>query len=131
MLGAQMLMLAPSFNWRTLLNRSTSLAPLPSLPSGTHTRALLLAALLTLTSLTIPLTQHRPTPTPHPKHARARIFNAAIWTVHFGLDDAGRDSQRRMRDLVGDMEVEVVGLLETDLHVRRHSLSGLKLELTS
>lgn len=32
------------------------------------------------------------------------------------MDDAGRDSQRRMRDLVRDMELDVFGLLETDLH---------------
>jgi len=36
--------------------------------------------------------------------------------VHFGIDNEGRDSQRRMRDLVGDMQLDVVGLLETDLH---------------
>jgi len=29
-----------------------------------------------------------------------RIANAGIWTVHFGFDNAGRDSQRRMRDLI-------------------------------
>lgn len=29
-----------------------------------------------------------------------RIIRAGIWTVHFGIDDEGRDSQRRMRDIV-------------------------------
>jgi hypothetical protein len=35
-------------------------------------------------------------PTPAPAHARVRILNAGIWTVHFGIDNAGRDSQRSM-----------------------------------
>jgi hypothetical protein len=43
--------------------------------------------------------------------------------VHFGIDNEGRDSQRRMRDLVGDMKLDVVGLLETDLHVSQSSNS--------
>ncbi|KZV62680.1 hypothetical protein PENSPDRAFT_657945 [Peniophora sp. CONT] len=119
-LGAQMLMLAPSFSWSFLLggiSKTTStLTPLPALPSGTRLRTLFLAAVLSLAALVVPLYEYTTIPTPHPTHARARIFNAGIWTVHFGLDDAGRDSQRRMRDLIGDMQLEVVGLLETDLH---------------
>lgn len=34
--------------------------------------------------------------------------------VHFGVDMAGRDSQHRMKELLSDMEVDVVGLLESD-----------------
>jgi hypothetical protein len=30
------------------------------------------------------------------------------------VDESGRDSQRRMMDLIVDMQVDVVGLLETD-----------------
>jgi hypothetical protein len=60
-----------------------------------------------------------PTPAPAPAHARAGILNAGIWTVHFGLDNAGRDGQRGMRDLFRDMDLDIVGLLETDLHVSK------------
>ncbi len=60
-----------------------------------------------------------PTPVPAPAHARARLVNAGIWAVHFGIDNAGRDSQRGMRDLFRDMDLDVVGLLETDLHVSK------------
>ncbi len=56
-----------------------------------------------------------PTPVPAPAHARAEILNAGIWAVHFGIDNAGRDSQHGMRDLFHDMHLGVVG--ETDLHV--------------
>jgi hypothetical protein len=30
-----------------------------------------------------------------------RIVRAGIWTVHFGMDNGGKDSQRLMRDLIG------------------------------
>ena len=66
------------------------------------------------------------TPTPSPAHSRARILNAGIWAVHFGIDNAGRDSQHSMRDLFRDMDLDVVGLLETDLHVSRGSLRSLR-----
>jgi len=36
--------------------------------------------------------------------------------VHFGIDNEGHDSQRGMRNLIRDMELDIVGLLETDLH---------------
>ena len=81
-------------------------------------------ALITIVALIGPLTRSAPpTPAPAPAHARARILNAGIWTVHFGIDNAGRDSQRAMRDLFRDMDLDVVGILETDLHVRRGGLS--------
>ncbi|KIJ52651.1 hypothetical protein M422DRAFT_74128 [Sphaerobolus stellatus SS14] len=57
-----------------------------------------------------------PAKTPIPHHAAQRLITAGIWTVHFGIDDAGRDSQYRMRDLIKDMELDIVGLLETDVH---------------
>ena len=53
----------------------------------------------------------------HPHHSPERLVTAGIWTVHFGIDLEGRDSQPRMRDLVKDMDLDVLGLLETDLNV--------------
>ena len=57
-----------------------------------------------------------PTSKPVPYHPDHRIFSGGIWAVHFGVDESGRDSQRRMMELVRDMQVDVLGLLETDLH---------------
>lgn len=34
--------------------------------------------------------------------------------MHFGVDEPGRDSQRRIMELVRDMQVDVIGLLESD-----------------
>ncbi|WVR00084.1 hypothetical protein IAU59_007226 [Kwoniella sp. CBS 9459] len=57
-----------------------------------------------------------PTSTPVPYYPDHKIFSGGIWTVHFGVDKEGRDSQRRMMDLIKDMQVDVLGMLETDLH---------------
>ncbi|KAK8853309.1 hypothetical protein IAR55_004013 [Kwoniella newhampshirensis] len=57
-----------------------------------------------------------PATVPSPYYPDHKIFTGGIWTVHFGVDKEGRDSQRRMMELIKDMQVDVVGLLETDLH---------------
>lgn len=64
------------------------------------------------------VTSYRKIPTAEPElyFPEHRLFTAGIWTVHFGIDAPGRDSQWRMLDLIRDMQVDVVGLLETDLH---------------
>lgn len=36
--------------------------------------------------------------------------------VHFGVDLAGRESQRRQLELIRDLDLDIVGLLESDLH---------------
>ncbi|KAH8977705.1 hypothetical protein EDB86DRAFT_3000184 [Lactarius hatsudake] len=114
-LAAQLALLAPSFSWRTLsVASTTALRPIPPL-ARRYIRASL--ALIAVAALVGPLRRSAPpTPVPVPAHARARILNAGIWAVHFGIDNAGRDSQRGMRDLFRDMDLDIVGLLETDLH---------------
>ena len=57
--------------------------------------------ILSLSVASLLVTMYRwPVNTPAPYRPGPRIFRAGIWTVHFGIDDAGRDSQRRMRDLI-------------------------------
>ena len=117
-LAAQLAFLAPSFSWRTLSAPSTTLLrPIP--PLARHYIRVSLA-LIAVAALIGPLRRSSPpTPAPAPAHARAGILNAGIWTVHFGIDNAGRDGQRGMRDLFRDMDLDIVGLLETDLHVSK------------
>ncbi|KAI9831199.1 MAG: hypothetical protein M1826_003864 [Phylliscum demangeonii] len=50
-----------------------------------------------------------------PYHAPDRLVTAGIWTVHFSLDNDMWSSERRMRDVIRELELDVVGLLETDL----------------
>jgi hypothetical protein len=114
-LAAQLAFLAPSFTWRALsVPSATPFRPIPPLACRYIRTSL---ALIAVAALIGPLRRSSPpTPAPAPAHARAGILNAGIWTVHFGIDNAGRDSQRGMRDLFRDMDLEIVGLLETDLH---------------
>lgn len=114
-LAAQLALLAPSFTWRALsVPSATPFRPIPP-RACSYIRASL--ALIAVAALIGPLRRSSPpTPAPAPAHARAGILNAGIWTVHFGIDNAGRDSQRGMRDLFRDMDLEIVGLLETDLN---------------
>ncbi|KAK4120541.1 hypothetical protein N657DRAFT_666124 [Parathielavia appendiculata] len=50
-----------------------------------------------------------------PYHANDRLLTAGIWTIHFSLDNDMWSSEYRMRDLIKEMELDVIGLLESDL----------------
>lgn len=55
-----------------------------------------------------------PTSLPTPFNAESQSFTAGIWCVHFGLDNDMWSSEVRMRDLISDAEVDIIGLLESD-----------------
>ncbi|GCF00608.1 hypothetical protein ZYGM_000725 [Zygosaccharomyces mellis] len=57
---------------------------------------------------------HRPTGLPEPYHPDSQMITAGIWTVHFGLDNDMWASEESMVFLFKSMELDVVGLLETD-----------------
>lgn len=50
-----------------------------------------------------------------PYHKDEKIFTAGIWTIHFSLDNDMWSSERRMRDVIKELEIDVIGLLESDL----------------
>jgi endonuclease/exonuclease/phosphatase family metal-dependent hydrolase len=50
-----------------------------------------------------------------PYHPQEKLLTAGIWTVHFALDNDMWSSERRMRDAIKELELDVVGLLESDL----------------
>lgn len=56
----------------------------------------------------------RPAGVPEPYHPDSKLITAGIWTIHFGLDNDMWASEDRMSELLGDMELDVIGLLETD-----------------
>ena len=49
-----------------------------------------------------------------PYHPEDRVLTAGIWTIHFSLDNDMWSSEYRMRDLIKETELDVIGLLETD-----------------
>ena len=49
-----------------------------------------------------------------PHHPNDRIMTAGIWTIHFSLDNDMWSSEYRMIDLIRELELDVVGLLESD-----------------
>ncbi|KAJ4479963.1 Frag1/DRAM/Sfk1 family-domain-containing protein [Lentinula aciculospora] len=108
---AQMCCLAPAFKWPALRHRLSTTALSSTVSSCTRTTLALISVLGVLATLyRLPATPTQPF---RPGH---RMLRAGIWTIHFGIDNEGRDSQRRVMNLIKDMELDVVGLLETDLH---------------
>ncbi|KAF2144550.1 uncharacterized protein K452DRAFT_245497 [Aplosporella prunicola CBS 121167] len=49
-----------------------------------------------------------------PYHPEDKVVTAGIWTIHFVLDNDMWSSERRMRDVIKELEIDVIGLLESD-----------------
>ncbi len=85
-------------------------------PVNTHHRKYHLGALGILNLLFLCASFLRfPTNDYKPYHAEDRLLTAGIWTIHFSLDNDMWSSEYRMRDLIKELEIDVVGLLESDL----------------
>ena len=50
-----------------------------------------------------------------PYHKDSKLITAGIWTIHFSIDNDMWSSERRMESLIHETELDVVGLLESDL----------------
>lgn len=50
-----------------------------------------------------------------PYHQDDKIITAGIWTIHFSLDNDMWSSEKRVGDLIKELEIDVIGLLESDL----------------
>ncbi|KAF8893298.1 Frag1/DRAM/Sfk1 family-domain-containing protein [Mucidula mucida] len=107
-LMVQLLCLVPAF---------THVTPRHSMALGTYKKLRVLFTVALISTVAVLATLYRlPTSPVQPFRSGHRMVRAGIWTIHFGLDNKGRDSQRRVAKLIRDMELDVVGLLETDLH---------------
>ncbi|SGZ47950.1 CIC11C00000005210 [Sungouiella intermedia] len=68
-----------------------------------------------LSALSVATLLHRYPAVPFkPYNESSKSFTTGIWCVHFGLDNDMWSSETRMRDLIKDAEVDIIGLLETD-----------------
>ncbi|KAG0049785.1 hypothetical protein BGZ83_005404 [Gryganskiella cystojenkinii] len=56
-----------------------------------------------------------PRQAPQPYHPEHKLITAGIWTIHFAIDNDMWNSEIRMRDAIRDLELDVIGLLESDL----------------
>ncbi|KAL4945171.1 hypothetical protein BDV06DRAFT_185420 [Aspergillus oleicola] len=84
-------------------------------PNGRRTRSYYVYVLVALQLLSVSIAYLRfPTNDYTPYHKEEKAVTAGIWTVHFGLDNDMWASERRMRDVIEELEIDVLGLLESD-----------------
>ncbi|RDB31055.1 Protein cwh43 [Hypsizygus marmoreus] len=115
-LFAQMAALALAFRWPYAKTRVTAHNQSPITTPATESRVKTMLAFVAVSSVLGTLYRYYPSVPPRPFKPGPRVFNAGIWTLHFGIDNTGRDSQRGVVRVLRDMELDVVGFLETDLH---------------
>lgn len=79
-------------------------------------RAYYLSVLLFLETLAVAIAYLRfPSYNYAPYHPETNSITAGIWTIHFSLDNDMWSSEYRIRDLIKELEIDVMGLLESDL----------------
>ncbi|CDU26354.1 related to CWH43-putative sensor/transporter protein [Sporisorium scitamineum] len=76
----------------------------------------LLMALIGVVGNFVPLYRIVPASSIVPNHAEDRLVTAGMWTVHFALDQHMRDSSRRMASIMKTLDMDLFGLVESDLH---------------
>ncbi|KAF2760790.1 calcofluor white hypersensitive protein-like protein [Pseudovirgaria hyperparasitica] len=85
-------------------------------PATRKQRSYYLYVLLALELLSVSIAYLRfPTYDYTPYHKDEKLVTAGIWTIHFSLDNDMWSSEYRMRDVIKELELDVVGLLESDL----------------
>jgi endonuclease/exonuclease/phosphatase family metal-dependent hydrolase len=85
-------------------------------PAAKRQRGYFMYVLMLLQLLSIAMAYLRfPTYNYQPYHKDSKIITAGIWTIHFSIDNDMWSSERRMEALIRETELDVVGLLESDL----------------
>lgn len=92
---------------------SKTLVQRPLVKEARSLTRLALVAVMAVSGL-VATTRSLASVTPAPYHSAEKSFTAGIWTIHFALDNDMWASERRMRDAIRDLELDVVGLLESD-----------------
>lgn len=102
-------------------SRSAQLTPLAkSSKKLQHLTQAFLAAVASFALITAAF-KHYAKAEPVPYNPQERVATAGIWTLHFGLDNRLHDSQRRISELLDDVELDILGILESDLN---HIVTG-------
>ncbi|KAJ1026832.1 hypothetical protein NDA16_002129 [Ustilago loliicola] len=84
--------------------------------SGSTYYICLFMALIGLVGNLVPLYRIVPASSIFPHHPEHRLVTAGMWTVHFALDQHMRDSSRRMASIMKTLDMDLFGLVESDLH---------------
>ncbi|KAF2233723.1 calcofluor white hypersensitive protein [Viridothelium virens] len=94
--------------------RSSTKAPPPN-PAARRIRSYYIYILVALQLLSVSISYLRfPSYNYEPYHPQDKLITAGIWTIHFSLDNDMWSSERRQRDAIKELELDVVGLLESD-----------------
>ncbi|KAK5800294.1 hypothetical protein VI817_002506 [Penicillium citrinum] len=87
----------------------------PISPNSKRQRSYYIYVLAVIQLLAVSIAYLRfPTNDYAPHHKEDKVVTAGIWTVHFGLDNNMWAAERRMRDVLGELELDVIGFLESD-----------------
>ena len=94
--------------------RVSAKSPPPN-PAARRLRSYYIYVLIALQLLSVSISYLRfPSYNYEPHHSQDKLITAGIWTIHFSLDNDMWSSERRQRDAIKELELDVVGLLETD-----------------
>ncbi|ETS84704.1 hypothetical protein PFICI_02729 [Pestalotiopsis fici W106-1] len=99
----------------TAVNASAQQSPRPAPTQSQHRKYHDWALALTNILFLISAYYRLPSSDYKPYHEESRVMTAGIWTIHFSIDNDMYSSEYRMRDLIKELELDVVGLLESDL----------------
>lgn len=95
--------------------KQRSFQPPPN-PAARKQRSYYIYVLLVLQLISIAVAYLRfPSYNYEPYHKDSKAITAGIWTIHFSIDNDMWSSERRMAQLIRESELDVVGLLESDL----------------
>ena len=87
----------------------------PPNPAARRMRSYYIYILVALQLLSVSISYLRfPSYSYEPYHPQDKLVTAGIWTIHFSLDNDMWSSERRQRDAIKELELDVVGMLETD-----------------
>ncbi|ETN45384.1 uncharacterized protein HMPREF1541_09215 [Cyphellophora europaea CBS 101466] len=87
----------------------------PTKSTGRTASAYYIHILLALQLLSASIAYLRfPTNDYQPYHKDEKVMTAGIWTTHFSIDNDLWASEYRIRDAIKELEIDVIGLLESD-----------------
>ncbi|KAK4549214.1 hypothetical protein LTR36_007672 [Oleoguttula mirabilis] len=88
----------------------------PANPAARRQRSYYIYILLLLQLLSASIAYLRfPAYNYEPYHKDSQLITAGIWTIHFSIDNDMWSSERRIEQLLRESELDLVGLLESDL----------------